>query len=172
VKKVFLFVVFLLPASLFSQESQSAGMWRAWQFLQGEWVGEGSGDPGQGTGGFTLYPDLQNTILVRKNFANYPATKDRPAFSHEDLMVIYEERGTPQAIYFDNEQHVIHYMVKFSEDSNTVIFLSDIVVSAPRFRLTYAKAGPERVKLTFDIAPANKPDEFSRYIAATARRKK
>lgn len=171
IKGIF-FAALLLPACLFGQDSESSGRWRAWQFLLGEWVGEGSGGPGQGSGGFTIYPDLQNTILLRKNFANYPATKDRPAYSHEDLMVIYYEKDIPQAIYFDNEMHVIHYRTEFSRDSNAVTFLSDLVASAPRYRLIYTKAGPETIRLTFDIAPADRPDAFSRYIDATARKKK
>lgn len=171
IKGVF-FAALLLPACLLGQNGESSGSWQAWQFLLGEWVGEGSGGPGQGTGGFTFYLDLQNTILVRKNYANYPATKDRPSYSHEDLMVIYHEKDIARAIYFDNEMHVIHYSVEFSRGSNTVAFLSDLVASAPRYRLTYAKTGPETIRLTFDIAPADTPDAFSRYIEATARKKK
>ena len=65
--------------------------WDRWQFLIGDWIGEGSGQPGQGTGGFSLQPDLEGRVLVRKNRADYPAAKDRPAFSHQDLMVVYPE---------------------------------------------------------------------------------
>ncbi len=82
-------------------------------------VGEGGADPGQGVGGFTFSLDLQNTVVVRKNYADYPATKDRPAFSHNDLMVIYGEGEKMRAIYFDNEQHVINYTVTIPEDSNS-----------------------------------------------------
>ena len=32
--------------------------WDAWQFLLGEWVGEGGGAPGQGGGGMTFHFDL------------------------------------------------------------------------------------------------------------------
>jgi hypothetical protein len=146
--------------------------WHAFQFLLGEWIGEGGGDPGQGAGGFTFSPDLQNTILVRKSYADYPAANGHPAFSHNDLMVLYQEGGETRAIYFDNEQHVIQYSVSITKDSNSVIFVSDISNSAPRYRLTNTKSGPGAMKITFEIAPPGKPEAFSRYIEAKARRKK
>ena len=60
-------------------------------FLLGDWVAEGGGAPGQGTGGFSFAPDLQRAIVVRKSYAEYPATKDRPTYRHDDLMVIYKD---------------------------------------------------------------------------------
>src|SRR6516225_7876725 len=110
--------------------------WAQYRFLVGEWVGEGSGDPGQGSGGFSVAPDLQGKVLIRRNRADYPAGKGKPAFTHEDLMVIYREAGAknPEAIYFDNEGHVIRYHLSFSEDQKTLTFLSDVLPSAPRFR--------------------------------------
>ncbi len=77
----------------------------------GEWQGEGGGDPGQGTGTFTFAHDLDNTIIVRKNHSVYPATKNKPAFTHDDQMTIYQTGNTTRAIYFDNEGHVINYNV-------------------------------------------------------------
>ena len=166
----FIFVL-MLPRS--SVKSQTMPVdWRPFRFLLGEWIGEGSGSPGQGEGGFTFSYDLQNTILVRKNYANYTATKEHPAFSHNDLMVMYQEEGKTRAVYFDNEKHVINYIVSFSADSNSIIFLSDPVPSAPRFRMTYTKSGTESVKIAFEIAPPGKPESFAPYIEAAARRKK
>ncbi len=169
------FIVILVCIStgpLSAQQPPPPINWNAFKFLIGEWVGEGTGAPGEGTGGFSFSYDLQNTVLVRKNFANYPATKDRPAFTHDDLMIVYQEAGKTRAIYFDNEQHVINYTVELSKDSNAAIFLSDASPSAPRFRLTYTKLGTDRIKITFDMAPPGKPDSFATYLEGTARRKK
>ena len=79
---VLLLVAFagLLLLSNTSRAQESAKAWASFEYLIGDWVGEGEGQPGQGTGGFTFLPDLQNHILVRKSYAAYPATKDRPAF--------------------------------------------------------------------------------------------
>jgi hypothetical protein len=117
---------------------------------------------------------LQGKVLVRKNHADYPATKDRPAFSHDDLMVIYREAEGARAcaIYFDNEGHVIHYNASLSEDGTTWVFLSDPTPSAPRYRLTYTKEKNGMLGIKFEIALPGKPDAFSTYIEAQARREK
>jgi hypothetical protein len=155
----------------FGQSAGQTDRWSGWQFLVGEWVGEGTGKPGEGTGGFTITPDLQNRVLVRRNIAEYPAAKEKPAFSHEDLMVMYYENEKPRAVYFDSEDHVIRYSVEFSHDSSSITFLSEPVASAPRFRFSYIKISSGLLKILFDIAPPNSPDAFSRYIEATARHK-
>ncbi len=166
-----LILTFLPCEKMYAQQTAAAGTWDGWKFLIGEWYGEGSGQPGQGIGGYTFSLDLQGAILVRKNFAHYPATKDRPEYTHDDLMVVYYEHNKPEAIYFDNEKHIIRYNVEFSKDSTSVIFLSDVLPSSPRYRLTYTKAGENQVRITFETAPADKPEAFSRYIESVARRK-
>ena len=166
------FGVFVSTIRLSGQPAIPQPNWDGWKFLIGEWVGEGGGDPGQGSGGFTYGFDLEKRILVRKNFADYPATKDRPAFRHDDLMIVWQDPGKAiRAEYFDNEGHVVHYSVEFSKDSNSVVFVSDPSPSAPRFRLTNTKTGPKTIAITFEIALPGKPEEFSPYITASARKK-
>jgi hypothetical protein len=167
-----LFAILMLHMPLSAQQSAEPVNWDGFRFLLGEWVGEGGGNPGQGVGGFTFSLDLQNTVLVRKNYADYPATQDRPAFSHNDLMVIYREGEKFRASYFDNEHHFINYTVFISKDSNSVIFVSDVVSGNPRFRLTNTKQGTDSIKIAFEIAPPGQPEAFNRYIDAVARRKK
>lgn len=164
--------IFVFVGSASAQQAAKPADWEAWQFLLGEWEGEGSGTPGQGVGGFRFSLDLQKRVLVRKNWANYPATDKQPAFSHEDLMVIYQEPSQPtRAVYFDSEGHVIHYTVEFSPDQNAVVFLSELRSTEPRYRLTYIKAPQKSVTLKFEIAPPGKPTEFKTYIQATAHQK-
>jgi hypothetical protein len=153
---------------MFAQPAQkSDNRWAPLAFLIGEWTGEGGGGPGQGTGGFSFLPDQDGKILIRKNLAGYPAAKDRPAFSHTDLMIVYKETGESKlrAIYFDVEDHVIHYAVEPEADGNSVQFVSE------NFRLTYRKTGADSLALKFEIAPPGKPGAYATYIDATARRK-
>ncbi len=56
--------------------------WDPFRFLIGDWVGEGK--EGQGSGYFSLTPDLQGKVLVRKNHAELPAANGRPAAAHDD----------------------------------------------------------------------------------------
>jgi hypothetical protein len=168
--------VLLTVGIAFAQQAPArpaAAVWAPLEFLLGEWIGEGGGAPGQGAGGFSFLPDLQQKILVRKNHAEYPATKDRPAFRHDDLTIVYQQPGTDRlrALYFDNEGHVIEYAVEASGDRSTVQFLSEPAPSTPRYRLTYRRTGDETVAIKFEISAPGKPDSFSTYIEAGARRK-
>ena len=161
-----------LPAcTVIAQDNSQSTRWKDFGFLLGTWEGMGSGAPGQGAGGFTFATELQGTILVRRSRADYPATKDKAAYSHEDLTIVTRETaGDMKAVYFDNEGHIIHYLVQARGDS--VIFLSDTSSATPRYRLTYLRTAPETLKITFDIAPPGKSDAFTRYIEANASRKK
>ena len=99
--------------------------WEPFHFLIGEWVGEGK--EGQGTGHFSLAPDLGGKILVRRNHAELPAGNGRPAAVHEDLMVIYKSQDSKsaKAIYFDSEDHVINYTVTFPRTNRqALMFIS------------------------------------------------
>jgi hypothetical protein len=147
--------------------------WSAYRFLLGDWVGDGDGAPGKGSGGFTLAPQLGGKILVRKNRAEYPAANGRPASVHEDLMVIEPpgKDGTARATFWDNEGHVIHYTVTPTEGGRGLIFLSDTAPAQPRFRLIYATGEKDTVSLKFEIAPPGKADAFKTYIEAKCRRK-
>jgi hypothetical protein len=164
-------LLLLITTPINAQQSKTEP-WAKWQFLIGEWDGQGTGKPGDGTGGFTLQPDLDGKVLVRKNHANYPASNGRPAFSHNDLMVVYPADKSPNAIYFDNEGHVINYAVRFNDSTGAIIFTSEPVAGAMRFKLTYTPVDKNKVNIKFEIAPPGKPDAFSTYIEASAVRKK
>jgi hypothetical protein len=166
-------LLLLAAASLLAQQTKADPRWAPLGFLIGEWVGEGGGSPGQGSGGFSFLPDGDTRTLIRKSRADYPATKGKPAYSHTDLTILYQEPGETKlrAIYFDNEDHTIHYSVEPSADGNSVQFVSDAVASQPRYRLTYINKGNGQVAIRFEIAAPGK-SEFSTYIEATARRKR
>ena len=138
------------------------------RFLVGTWqMVEGEGAAGKaGRGEFSLLPELGGNALIRRNFAEYPAQGDRPAFRHEDLMWVYPEDGKLKALFLDNEGHVIHYDVMAA--GTGVVFQSS--GAGPRFRLGYTPAGPDSLDLAFDIAAPGK--EFGSYIRAKVRRKK
>jgi hypothetical protein len=162
---------FLTVAIVVCSLAAHAQDWGPLQFLVGHWSGEGkTADQGSGAGAFSFTPDLQGKILLRKNFAEYPATNGKAAYRHDDLMIVYHDGATHdlRAIYFDSEEHVIHYAIKST--ANGVEFLSEGPQDAPRFRLTYTAAGPDRLKLKFEIAPPGK--DFATYIEASARRDK
>lgn len=169
---VFLCLIFLY-GNVFAQQTVSKPDWFALRFLLGEWVGEGSGEPGQGNSSYTFAFDLDEQILVRRNHTEYLSTKDRPGFFHDDLMVVYPiHNESMRAIYFDNEGHVINYKVELSQDGNTATFVSDPLPTTPRFRLTYVKQAVDLVLIRFETAPPSQPNKFSQYLEGKAHRTK
>jgi hypothetical protein len=157
------------PAPLRAVDAVQPGPWDAWLFLAGDWTGSGSGSPGQGSGKFSFKFDLGGKVLIRHNVADYPATKERPAFRHEDLMTIYPDPAGSgmKADYFDNEGHVIHYSA--TAEGGHWIFLSD-PAPGPRFRLTYSKLTGSSLEIKFEIAGPQPDAPFKTYITATATR--
>lgn len=164
--------VFLLCQFAFAQQAPLAVNLDSLKFLLGNWAGEGTTGGAAGSGYCSFEPALQAKVIVRKNHAEYPATSDRPAVVHDDLMIIYPDSALHQirAFYTDSEGHVIHYTVTAAGDSGSAVFLGDAEMGAPRYRLTYAVTQPEHVSLTFEIAPPGHPDEFHKYIQATIRK--
>ncbi|HVP38941.1 MAG TPA: hypothetical protein VMS93_07125, partial [Candidatus Saccharimonadales bacterium] len=139
-------------------------------FLLGDWEGAGAGQPGAGGGVCSFAPGLQDQLLVRTSYAEYPATPQRPASRHDDLMVIYAADSTHvRADYWDSEGHVIRYAVTAS-GGREAVFLSDAVAGAPRYRLTYTLSADSTIAGRFEVAPPGQPAAFTPYLAWTLRR--
>src|SRR5262249_226469 len=145
-------------------------VWQNWGPLLGTWVAEGNGAPGSGVGTFSFAFDLQKQVIVRKSHTDYPATAEHEAFAHDDLMIIYREKGAEKtrADYFDNEGHVIRYTTNISETKKTITFRSDPQPSQPVFRLTYNAGDNGRLAIKFEIAPPTAPEEFKVYVEGSA----
>jgi len=137
--------------------------------LLGRWVADVDPQAPGVTGWSTVEREAQGRVILRKNRAEYPATKDRPASAHDDLMAVYTEQGKVKADYFDNEGHVIRYAVTAPTDS-TLVFLSQEGAPGPRFRLTYTLPSKDTLKLLFEIAPPGTPEQFKPYIRASLHR--
>jgi len=164
---VILFAVIGQP--LFAQEN--TGGWEKWQYLLGEWKGEGGGQPGAGAGSFTLKTKLGGSILERKGRTEIAATATSPALIHEDVMIIYKNMGgnPTKSIYFDNENHVINYEITYSDKK--IIMTSEINPAMPRFRLVYEILENNIMNTRFEIAMPNAPEDFKVYMEGKSRKK-
>jgi len=160
-------IILLITLPSFTQSNSSS--WDKLDFLIGKWIGEGSGTPGQGTGSFTFKLDLDKNILVRSSHSEYPATANKPATVHDDLMIIYRGyAGTPnRAIYFDNENHVINYSITFSPNKE-IIFTSDINPNVPTFRLIYTSLDDAAVNTKFEMSKDG--NNFFTYIEGKSKK--
>jgi hypothetical protein len=87
-------------------------------------------------------------------------------------MIIYKEpASSTEAMYFDSEGNIIKYTVKFSDDLNSVIFISVPVANEPIYRLSYIKVNNQKLNFKFEIARQETPGSFSTYLEATVHRK-
>jgi len=164
-KLLLLSVMVFFSAGVIAQQAAEPD-WRPWQFLKGKWVGEGSAEVGQGAGYFTFEPDLQNKAWIRRNHSEFPATKDRAKYVHDDIMIVYLDQPTGQtrAFYCDTEAHVIQYAATFSADNRILTFLSDKQEGSARFRLTYIRTAADKMTLTLEIAQPSAPNDFRKIV--------
>ncbi len=149
--------------------------WGPYKFLVCAWSAEGHCEPGQGKGGFSFWFELQGKILVRRNHLEFPATPQRPAFTHEDLLVVYRDADTTpnRAIYFDSEGFVILNSAAFSEEGKVLTFLSDAGPQASSQRSTYVQNGESGTpQAKFELAPPSKPGAFVTHVEGVAHREK
>ena len=139
-------------------------------FLLGEWTAVKGGSPGGALGSAVFSLDLQGRVMIRKSYAEYPATDKAPASRHDDLMIIYAgDNGAIGADYYDNEGHVIRYSVAVNAPGD-VTFTSAIVPGTPRFRLSYGLGVNGILKGEFAIAPPGSPEAFAPYLAWESRK--
>lgn len=139
-------------------------------FLVGEWIASGSGQPGVGSGTAVFTRDLQDRVLLRKSYAEYPSVGDEPGNRHDDLMVIYVgPGGGVLADYYDSEGHLIRYMVH-SPETGHAVFVSEAVGSEPRFRLSYTLTPDGTLDGEFEIAPPGTPEAFKSYLTWHSRK--
>jgi hypothetical protein len=148
--RIVLIVALLGIASINS--AQQNQKWEKFNWLLGAWKGEGSGKPGEGEGSFAFSLDLGGEVMIRRGHTDFPATKDTPAATHEDLMVIYLDAasGQAKAVYFDNEGHMISYAIAMVEKS--IVLTSEKNGNSPAFRLTYTPLDKETMDTSFDMS--------------------
>jgi hypothetical protein len=161
---LFLAAALLVPSLA---HAEAADPFSGLQFLVGAWKGAGGGKPGDGSGQFTFKPDLGGKVLLRRNFAEYPPRPgEKQGARHDDLMVVYPAGGALKAHYYDNEGHVIRYVVTTAANK-TATFESE-AGPGPRFKLVYEQKDAGTVGIGFSIAPPGKP--YQPYLSATAKR--
>src|SRR6202011_6405981 len=91
IKSAALVLAMIVSALPLTAAHSKSAIERAAELLTGDWLGEGGGAPGQGAGEFSFRSELGGKALVRRNRADYPAAAGKPAFHHEDLMMIFQE---------------------------------------------------------------------------------
>jgi hypothetical protein len=166
--KVKLLISVLFFGIISISSAQQNTTWNKWDWLTGDWKGEGSGQPGQGSGAFSFSFDLDRNIIIRKSHSIYPATQSKPATKHDDLLIVYlDVTGNPnKAIYFDNEGHTISYTITYSDKS--IMMTSDKIPDTPVFRLVYTLVDSETINTRFEMSQDG--DKYTPYIEGKSKK--
>ena len=145
--------------------------WADFRFLMGSRVSEAK--PEQGSGSFSLEPDLEGNVLVRRNSAQVPTGKQGAFAKHEDLMVIYPARGAKQfrAELLRQRRARDPLWRQPVAGEKGLVFLSESAAAGPRFRLTYTKLAGDKVSTSFEIALPGHPEQFRMYLQGIVKRK-
>ena len=126
--------------------------WTPLKFLAGHWTADPNPNEPGVTGSSDFRFDLDGSILVRNNRADYPPQNGKAALHHRDLMVIYaSDSGSWKATYWDNEPHTIYYDVAV-DGPGEVSFITSRDSTGPRFRLIYKRINDTGVSGRFDVA--------------------
>jgi hypothetical protein len=146
--------------------------WAALRFLIGSWEAKTTGGmaQAQASSSYSFVLELRDHVLERHS--SYGGCSGQEDFDcrHSDLLYMYPGANGQQlqAIYFDNEGHVIHYDVT-TPRVGAVVFLSDAAQPGPQFRLTYELA--EGVMTgKFELKAPGQPD-FMSYLEWSGKRK-
>lgn len=139
-------------------------------FLIGEWPASGAGQPGTGSGAAAFARGLQDRVIVRTSYAEYPPSGGSPASRHDDLLVIYvAPAGGVRADYYDSEGHVIRYGVS-SPAPGEAVFVSEAAAGEPRYRLRYRLLESGVLQGEFAVAPPDAPEAFKPYLTWESRK--
>jgi len=129
-----------LSAQSSAQAPAQADPWAGVRFLLGSWSAKSTGGmaQAQASAGYAFRLELRDHVLARHSRSGSCTAPDDFDCQHSDLLYIYPAGNglTLQAIYFDNEGHVIHYEVS-TPKPGTVVFLSNAAQPGPQFRLSY-----------------------------------
>lgn len=122
-----------------AQPQVNADPWAGLRFLIGSWEAKTTGGvaQAQASAGYAFRLELRDHVLARHTRSGACSAPDDFDCQHSDLLYIYPGNGSAlQAIYFDNEGHVIRFDLSMPKP-NSVIFLSDAAQPGPQYRLSY-----------------------------------
>jgi len=137
-------MVLLIACGVAAQNSTQgpakADPWAGVRFLLGSWSAKTTGGMAQAqtSAGYAFRLELRDHVLARHSRSGACNAPDDFDCQHSDLLYIYPAGNGQalQAIYFDNEGHVIRYDVS-TPKTGTVVFVSDPAQPGPQFRLSY-----------------------------------
>ncbi len=130
-------------------------------YLVGVWKDEvREGEPGRATGGGESWRlALAGQILVREAWCEFLASASRPAYRHEDLLIVFAESDSEmRGIFWDSEGHLIRYRELHPDpDGKGFGLVSDPATPGPRQWLRYRFEEPDHLSAVFSLHPPGAP---------------
>lgn len=134
----------LALCTLCAQSPAKPDPWAGLRFLLGSWEAKTTGGvaQAQAAGIYAFRLELNDHVMARHSSNGACNGPDPFDCRHSDLLYLYTEGNGPalQAIYLDNEGHVIHYDVS-SPKPATAVFISNPTQPGPQYRLSYELSG-------------------------------
>lgn len=164
-KKIFLIflLVFCTPLILFSQNTKRDSLWMPFKPFIGEWIGEGSGEPGTGKYERSYQLIFNKRFIKVYNKSTYPPKKENTSGEvHEDVGYFsYDKsRKTFALRQFHIEGFVNEYALEnISPDGKTISFVTESIENLPegfRARETYQLINDNEFEETFELSEPGK----------------
>jgi hypothetical protein len=130
--------------------------WVLFHFLDGDWTGSWSGEPGASTSGSASFSyDLQRRVLVYRTKVEFPPRDGSPFPSvHEELLVIYREGAVRhQGLYFDSDGRTIDLPLCSASSEPSIMLQTDRRLPGPWYRLVFKMTPEGALSLDFLSAP-------------------
>lgn len=157
-------------------ETVATDPWSPVRFLVGDWAGQASGEPGEGTVVRSYAFALKDRFVHERNVSTYAPSKNNPKGEvHEHWGFLSYDRIRKVIVLrqFHQEGFVNQYVLNASASTSTrLVFESERFENLNeqfKARETYELLGPDEFTETFEIAEPGKP--FAVYSKNHFRRK-
>jgi hypothetical protein len=174
--KILLLFSLAIPTIGWGQTPKKEDIWQPFEFLIGDWRGQGHGEPGTANYERQVRFIFNKKFIEIKNKSAWAPTPQNPQGEvHEDLGYIsYDKvRKTYVLRQFHSEGFVNQYTLVSISAEGKIVFVSEAIENIPsgwRARETYQKIGDDEFSETFDLAPPDKG--FALYSTVILKRTK
>lgn len=164
VKRLFIFSLLFTFVSYFlnGQQDSTIDKWEHVKILVGKWIGEGENIGGEKISNSLFTSELDNNIIIRKNYSEYIPGSDETNQHFEDLLIIFRyPDASIKATYFDNKSRVINFNITVSDPGDTIIFLSEKRKGLSLFRITYSIIDNKNMRMSYETAESGKEKDLT-----------
>lgn len=159
-------LLFLLPATLGSQQASVTDPFQPLAFMIGRWEGTSEGKPGKATVQREYRRALNSRFIHARNRSEYPPQDKNPKGEiHEDEGWFSFDRARKRIVLrqFHVEGFVNHYVQDTESSAHKLVFTTESIENIPpgwRARETYIVHGPDEFEEVFELAQAGQAFEL------------